>query len=187
MKIACLGWGSLIWRPEGLLIQRQWFLDGPMLPIEFARQSNDGRLTLVIKKDAMLVRTLWANMATTDIELAKTSLQIREGISDNRREQWIASVTAKEKTTDSIKQLIQNWAINLDIDAVIWTNLPPKFNDTVDVSPTLIQATQYLCTLDINSRNNAANYIRRAPKQIDTEYRREFEKLWGWTFIETEL
>ena len=74
MKIACLGWGSLIWRPESLLIQRQWFQDGPFLPIDFLRQSKDGRLTLVINETSKSVRTLWALMDTDDLNKAKTSL-----------------------------------------------------------------------------------------------------------------
>ena len=39
MKIACLGWGSVIWDPRALPIQREWFKDGPFAPVEFTRQS----------------------------------------------------------------------------------------------------------------------------------------------------
>ena len=60
MKIACIGWGSLIWMPENLMIQNKWFEDGPMLPIEFARQSDNGRITLIIDEFARPVRTLWS-------------------------------------------------------------------------------------------------------------------------------
>lgn len=79
MKIACIGWGSLIWSPRNLLIQRKWHSDGPLLPIEFARQSKDGRITLVITEGANLVRTLWALMVTDNLQEAKQSLGIREG------------------------------------------------------------------------------------------------------------
>ena len=53
MKIAILGWGSLLWQPKDLQFDKEigWSKNGPMLPIEFARISKDGRLTLVITKD----------------------------------------------------------------------------------------------------------------------------------------
>jgi hypothetical protein len=48
MRIAILGWGSLIWKPNGLPMSGDWKRGGPVLPIEFSRVSSDGRLTLVI-------------------------------------------------------------------------------------------------------------------------------------------
>jgi hypothetical protein len=184
MKIACLGWGSLIWRPDNLLIHREWFLDGPFLQIEFARQSKDGRLTLVINDTAQPVRTLWALMATNDLTTAKNSLLTRENIPEKKLETFIGSVIAGEETTDSIKLSIQSWAINLKLDAVIWTNLPAKFQGTDNKVPTIEEAVAYINSLDINARATAEEYIRRTPKQIDTEYRRRFETEFGWTFIQ---
>lgn len=183
MKIACLGWGSLIWQPDNLLIRREWFSDGPFLPIEFARKSKDGRLTLVITDTAKPVRTLWALMATTDLAVAKNSLLTREGIPERRLETSIGSVTITEETTDDIKLTIKNWAINLKLDAVIWTNLPPKFNDIANKVPSLEEAISYINSLDINVRTNVEKYIRKTPRQIDTDYRRKFEAKFGWSYI----
>jgi hypothetical protein len=80
MKIACLGWGSLIWRPENLQVQEKWFEDGPILPIEFSRQSDNGRITLIIDEKAKPVRVLWALMTTENLELSIESLKEREFI-----------------------------------------------------------------------------------------------------------
>jgi hypothetical protein len=184
MKIACLGWGSLIWNPKSLLIKREWFKDGPLLPIDFTRQSLDGRLTLVICVKVKPVRTLWALMATEDLTIAKKSLQIREGIGDKSADKYINSITFEEVTEDVTKSLIQKWAKLLNIDAVIWTALPSKFNGVDNKVPTEEEAIIYLKNLDVNTQYNAQEYIRKTPKQIDTEYRRKFEIEFGWTYIE---
>lgn len=184
MKIACLGWGSLIWRPKNLLIRREWFSDGPLLRVEFVRQSENGRLTLVISENAKPVRTLWALMATEDLDEAKNSLGIREGIPRSRFASWIASIKVTDEPNGEIQLGIQNWAKSLELDAVIWTNIPAKFNGQDNTEPSLEAATEYIKSLDINKRTLAEEYVRKAPKQIDTEFRRKFESEFGWTFVE---
>src|SRR5450759_3605994 len=174
MKIACLGWGSLIWRPGNLLIQRKWFNDGPLLPVEFVRKSDNGRLTLVITETAKPVRTLWALMTTDNIEIAKTSLRIREGISKEKLNSRIGSLTVEDEITEGINLIIKNWAISLKLDAVIWTTLPSKFNNLEGQVPTIDEAISYLRSVDINTWETAQEYVRRTPKQIDTEFRRRF-------------
>lgn len=182
-NIACIGWGSLIWNPGNLLIQREWFKDGPFLPIEYVRQSDNGRLTLVITSNAKPVRTLWALMATQDIDEAKKSLAIREGRIKNF-ESIIETVTSTDETDDFVKLNIQKWMKNFDLKAAIWTNLPPRFDNTDDKEPSIQQAIDYFKLIDINKRQLAEEYIRRTPKQIDTEYRRKFEAEFGWIFKE---
>jgi hypothetical protein len=184
MKIACLGWGSLIWRPGNLLIQRKWFNDGPLLPVEFVRKSDNGRLTLVITETAKPVRTLWALMTTDNIEIAKTSLRIREGIPKEKLSTWIGSLTVADEITEDMQLIIKNWAIGLKLDAVIWTTLPSKFNNLEGHVPTIDEAISYLRSVDINTWETAQEYVRRTPKQIDTEFRRRFEGEFGWTCIE---
>lgn len=183
MKIACIGWGSLIWNPGSLLIRREWFFDGPFLPIEFTRQSQDGRLTLVITPTVKPIRTLWALLATEDISISKESLRVREGIHENKASQYIDTISANEETNDPIRLTIQDWLRVLKIDAAIWTNLPSKFDKEDKKVPTIEEAIVYLERLDINKRKLAEEYVRKAPKQIDTDYRREFEKHFGWSSL----
>ena len=166
---------------------REWFTDGPLLPIEFTRQSTNGRLTLVITPSVKPVRTLWALMATDDLEVAINSLRVREGIGQNINER-ITSVRKDEYTNDEIKTIIKTWAIDLNLDAVIWTNLHARFQETDNRIPSLEEVIAYFNSpdMDINTRTLAEEYIRRAPKQIDTIYRRRFEAEFGWTYIEYE-
>lgn len=181
MKIACLGWGSLIWRPESLLIQRQWFQDGPFLPIDFLRQSKDGRLTLVINETSKSVRTLWALMDTDDLNKAKTSLQMREGISKDNIEKHIGVLKVTDNYGTDMLNGIKQWAEKIKIDAVIWTSLGPKFKGEDKRVPTIDEAVEYLRTLQIKERQNAEEYIRRTPIQIDTLFRQRFEREFNWT------
>ena len=176
MKIACLGWGSLIWRPEGLKIQNKWFEDGPILPIEFTRQSKDGRMTLIIDKQAKPVRVLWALMHIDKLPEAVESLMMREGT----KKESIEVLRSSDSTEDAIKSGILEWLKSKQLDAAIWTGL--SFSEgTNNERPTIESVINYLSKLDYNAQKHAEEYVRKAPRQVDTEYRRRIEQEFGWT------
>ena len=82
MKIACLGWGSLVWDPRTLPITGGWFQDGPLLPIEFTRCSSNRRITLVLDPKSRWLRVLWALMLPSDLDTATEALRERETVAD---------------------------------------------------------------------------------------------------------
>lgn len=179
-KIACIGWGSLIWRPERLKIKNHWFEDGPILPIEFTRISRDNRVTLIIDKEAKPIRTLWALMNCTDIDEAKKSLIEREGV---KKDSLIHCVNQTDSATDEIQVEIQNWLKEKSIDSAIWTGLSFS-TKTESKRPSIDKIIAHLNEIEYNERQLAEEYIRKAPRQIYTKYRRQIEKEFGWKPID---
>jgi hypothetical protein len=187
MLIGCLGWGSLVWNPRELPIRSPWFVDGPFLPIEFARLSSDERITLVLVKDRPLVRSLWAVLNSRNLDEAREALRKREGIPSKNANTHIGVWEAsKQVPTDDIRNRIDTWAKPVKLDAVIWTDLPAKFKNLEGkvqdgLVPTAEQVVLHLSGLKGAERNSAENYIRLTPRQIDTVYRRHIEAELGWT------
>jgi len=180
MTIACLGWGSLVWDPRELPIQRKWFDDGPFVRIEFARQSRDDRITLVIEEDATPVRTLWAVMDAADVEAAKEALRQREDVPSTKDIGLWNKGEAPPATTPQLPE----WAEPHGVNAVIWTALRPKFKGNNDRVPEIDEVLHHLRQLRGAKRDNAERYIRLAPRQIDTAYRRTIEAELGWTALD---
>jgi hypothetical protein len=178
-RIACLAWGSLVWDPRQLPIQRVWFNDGPLAPIEFTRQSDDGRMTLVIDGKAEPTRILWARMMSGSVEDARKALRDREGIVTS---DWLPRIgcwkTGCSPPSD-IPELPQ-WAEARRLDAVVWTRLAPKFANE-NRTPSAEEVITYLSRLLGTVRDHARQYVELAPRQIDTAYRRQIEAALGWS------
>lgn len=178
MNIICLGWGSLIWCQKALPVSGSWQSDGPFLPIEFARESADRRITLVITPGAPLVRTLWAPLAVDTLSEAIAALAVREGISEAniKRSIGIFSVGEDHGTLDGVSK----WAEEKGSVHVVWTALRPKMG-TVFRTPSVAEVLVHLQGLTGNDRIRAEEYVRMAPRQIGTPYRTEIEETLGWT------
>jgi hypothetical protein len=172
--IACLGYGSLVWDPRTLPVKRPWFQDGPLARAEFLRKAKDGRITLVLHESAAPVRTSWAIMDTEDLEIAITQLAIRENTEEKNIGSWLDG-----KSPQNILRL-STWARARGIDAVIWADLPIVFDDK-KTPPSSEEVVEYLRGLRGAVRSVAEEYIRMAPLQTDTAYRRDIEAELGWT------
>lgn len=177
--IACLGWGSLVWDPRELAIQRQWFADGPLVHVEFVRQSQDGRITLVLVETEKPVRSLWAVMDATDLASARTDLRKREGIPKKNEGKHIGT-WSDPKPSPALIPGLSEWAVAHGVTHVVWTNLPPKFKG-FETTPSAKQVVQYLGGITGAQREVAEHYVRYAPRQVDTAYRRRIEAVLQWT------
>lgn len=174
MNVACLGWGSLVWddsRP--LPIAGDWQFDGPLLPLEFARQSSGDRITLVIVEDVPPVQSLWVWLEAQSISEAVNALAEREGTPARNIGRW----SFQEDMVYPQSSTIGAWATGKDITAVVWTALPCGMIDSRGVVPTLAELQTYLSKLDGVARAGAAEYIIRAPAQIQTPYRQSLEQV----------
>lgn len=187
MKIAVLGWGSLIPHPEKcgrkLLIRGGWHKDGPLLPIEYARISKTGELTLVLHPGVRRVRTLWVYSAFHDLYSAIRNLRIRERIK-RKYTYRIGYASIYDGRFNShavhyVAYLVKKWAIKKEFDAVIWTDLPENFKKKRNRPFSENEAINYIRSLTGSVREIAKQYVQETPKQVKTHLRPRLEKELG--------
>lgn len=186
---AILAWGSLIWEPKVLDYNKQlgWLYDGPNLPLEFARISKDGRLTLVITEDGTPNKTFYTlSNINLSFDEAIENLRIREGKCPKKDIGFYKAETDEFHSDDfKYKEEIRNWSNEKKIKNIIWTDLPKKWSyqnemdETVNVNPN--KRIEYLKSLTGEKKEKAEEYIRNAPKQVKTNYRNQIEQELDWT------
>ncbi|MFH1555499.1 MAG: hypothetical protein ABII76_11615 [Pseudomonadota bacterium] len=184
LTVACLGWGSLVWKPEDLPLRGEWTNDGPFLPIEFARESNRRRITLVVVDGPEMVQSLWAPMAASTLEAAKGELAKREGITD---ENIVYSIGWWDRASGQhhgrSSAIVAAWAAERNLDAVVWTNLKPGFRASRGTLPTYEQVLAHLRGLENEEKDLAEEYVRKAPAQVATPYREGLVRDLGWSLL----
>ncbi|MEO1020104.1 MAG: hypothetical protein AAFY56_20800, partial [Pseudomonadota bacterium] len=181
MRIAIIGWGSLVWSPEPLKITKPFSPIGPQLSIEFARISGDGRLTLVVdEKVGTICQTYCAPSACTDIPEAVKDLQKREGTPSTKHIYFHSLAGPQSRQAASVipntVKRINDWLIKAPFDAAVWTGLPANFEERRKMEFTPVAAVNYLETLNDERKLKALEYIENAPDEIQTPVRIQFNK-----------
>lgn len=175
MKIAILGWGSLLWEPGEFFnewIELPWNLDGPELKIEFSRISNkrDGALTLVIDEaNGTPTAVAWCLSKRKLLEDTVADLRCREETTMANIGRIILADNA-EATASPDKEIIA-WAKAKKIDAVVWTALESNFAKEKGTPFTVDAAVAHLKGLYATGKKRAAEYVREAPDFVQTKLR----------------
>jgi hypothetical protein len=185
MRIAILGWGSLIWDQRDLPISGDWQRGGPVLPIEFSRISRSGEragcLTLVIDEPhGANVPTRFALSPRTNLDDAIADLRTREGTSSDR----IGYVNLVRNTEREYARqqhphacdTIKAWAQAQGLDAMVWTALPSNFAEVAQRPFSVEAAIQHLKALAEPAKSRALEYLRRAPEEVVTPLRKAFNR-----------
>jgi hypothetical protein len=181
MKVAIIGWGSLIWdKGSGanqLKTSSEFIADGPIFNIEFCRISKDGRVTLVIDSACGVpTSTYWTISEHRELGDAIENLRLREGTSNN----YIHYVDSKGNhnfhDNDSLVSA-KNWLLtHVDLDAMIWTGLVSNWSAKTGASFTLESLRSYL-TSNIGTAcwPDIRRYFVNAPSSVQTPARAVFE------------
>ena len=184
MRIAIIGWGSLIWDPRELPKVGDWQADGPELPIEFSRISLDKRLTLVIDAiNGNPVRTLHVLSPRASLDDAQKDLRKREGTT-NDYIGWVNNVKGESSLQAypeqvNIHGIVVKWCQEHEYSAAVWTALPSNFKAKVSRDFSVETTMAYLAELPMPELERALEYIRRAPANVDTPVRRRAEMWFG--------
>lgn len=112
MKIAILGWGSLLWEGGAEFDKRHdsWSVNGPTLNIEFSRisQKRLGALTLVLDNDqGSSTQVAWCLSKRAKLDEALSDLRKREDTTIDQIGHIVVSKEVKPKANKSTLSSIE--------------------------------------------------------------------------------
>lgn len=176
MRIAILGWGSLLWdaRAEFDNHHGPWESDDPELKIEFSRvsQTRGGALTLVIDQaNGSSCRVAHAMSKRRDPEDAICDLRSREGTTRANIGIHFADGSLNQSKDKNTLTTIAAWAEAKSIDVVVWTDLPSNFQKVCGSAFSIGGAVAHVRALGEGAKSGAAEYMWRAPAFVITPLR----------------
>ncbi|OQM76822.1 hypothetical protein BFN67_12470 [Pseudaminobacter manganicus] len=184
MRIAILGWGSLIWDdgwPKFDEQRGEWLEDGPVLPLEFSRvsETRGSALTLVIDEEhGRECKVMYAMSKRRNPDDAIADLRDREGTILKRIGFYFPNDRSR-KCEAPVPATIPEWAASKGIDVVVWTGLPSNFAQKNGVRKgetfSVDAAIAHLQKLTPAGKAAAATYVWRAPAFVRTPLRERLE------------
>jgi hypothetical protein len=181
VRIAILGWGSLLWepRPEFDQWHDRWKTGGPTLKLEFSRVSESrlGALTLVIDEGHGVPTTVsWCLSKRVSPEDAVCDLRSREGtVLKNIGRVDVASNVASS-SQGGVETLILAWARSKKLDVVVWTALASNFTEKTKRRFSVAAALSHMEGLSAEGRVKAAEYVWRARAFVKTSVRTALQR-----------
>lgn len=184
MKIAILGWGSLIW-DLGVLtphVTGDWVMcGGPKLPMEFSRISPKRKMGLTVcldPQDGQPCATHAVQSVRSDIVAAAQDLAIRE-IAPFELIGFVAG-TQEQGRLPGVITTVRNWCAQTGWDGAVWTDLEPNYSGYRGQAFTVPRGIDYLSTLTGESIAEAFRYIEEAPKTTQTPLRTALNRVDWW-------
>jgi hypothetical protein len=177
VRIAVLGWGSLIEEPGDLhLDPAQWLEGGPQLPIELSRLSRGrGHLTYVIdERHLRRVPTRYAFSAYGDLIDVVCDLANRERCKATSIGYAKSGNRSRHRSRTGVWVDIKEWLAERQIPAAVWTDLAPRFLRGTRF--TTEAAVNHWKGLSPQRREAARAYVNQAPLEVDTDLRRLFRE-----------
>lgn len=190
MRIAVLGWGSLLWDKESdngkdfarHLKKRggsdRWCEEGPTLRLEFSRvsESRGKALTLVLDYETGAECQVAYRISERNCpEDAVCDLRQRESTRrDNIGLYLASSVEGRTRWANAhtdARKAIEEWARSEIFEAVVWTALESNFMKKAKQPFSTEAALDWIKNLDPEGKAKAAEYIWRAPTFIKTDLR----------------
>jgi len=183
MKIAILGWGSLLWDKRKDFEDQisNWEPGGPSLRLEFSRvsESRGNALTLVVdSENGTPCEVSYTFSGRSVPEDAICDLRCREGTTLKNIGFYFADSSKKNARDASVFESIKRWADSKDINVVVWTDLISNFKEksTFKVSFSLENAVKHIQSLPPEGKAKAAEYVYRAPEFVNTPLRRALQR-----------
>lgn len=179
IKVAILGWGSLLWDPSPDFDERleAWQTDGPILPLEFSRvsETRGKALTLVVdEKNGSQCQVAYAMTKRKSPEDAVADLRCREGTVLAKIGCFFSDGSRKAQShSEQTLAAISVWAKAKSLDVVVWTDLSSNFprKSIKKKEFTVPNAIEHLQSLGASGKARAAEYVWRAPDFVTTPLR----------------